>query len=442
MKYISALFLALLVFTGPAFSQKKDTPKLKTIVIDPGHGGDKPGALGKHCKEKDLTLSVAKKFGKLIADNYPDVNIIYTRTTDVDITLAERAHIANRNHANLFISIHANSHKTTGPSGVETFVMGLSQSKANLDVAKLENADILLEDDYKSNEAYQGFDPNAPESFVMFAMFQNAYLNKSLNFAQHIQDQYRSHLKSINRGVKQAELFVLYKTTMPAVLTEMGFISNPTEEAFMMSDEGQAQIAICLYNAFATYKFKEDGTPIVKNPKIDLPGYGKNKVVEKNTPVVKKEEPKKDSLAESTEEKKVEKQESTPIDTSAINPKALFKKNENAKKEDVEDDGFVEQPKPAIKSKVVYKVQFLSSEEPYGPDAKEFRGVKGYETYQQGKFYRYTKGNVSTVREAVRIQNEIRSHGFKDAFVIAFCEGKRISLQEAREIQAEEEQQQ
>ena len=438
MKYISALLLALLVFTGPVFSQKKDTPKLKTIVIDPGHGGDKPGALGKHCKEKDLTLTVAKKFGKLIADNYPDVKIIYTRTNDVDITLAERAHIANRNHANLFISIHANSHKTTGPSGVETFVMGLSQSKANLDVAKTENADILLEDDYKNNEAYQGFDPNAPESFVMFAMFQNAYLNKSLNFAQDIQDQYKSQLRTVNRGVKQAELFVLYKTTMPAVLTEMGFISNPTEEAFMMSDEGQAKIAICLFNAFAAYKFSEDGTPISKNPIIDLPGYGKNKP----KPVEKKVEPKVEKPAEPIAEEKSEKKDSTVVDTSAINTKALFKKNTSSQKKDVEEDDQPIQPKPAVKSKVVYKVQFLSSEEPYGPDAKEFRGVKGYETYQQGKYYRYTKGNVSTVRDAVRIQNEIRSHGFKDAFVIAFYNGKRISLQEAREIQAEEEAQQ
>ncbi|MBQ4296098.1 MAG: N-acetylmuramoyl-L-alanine amidase, partial [Prevotella sp.] len=230
------------------------------MVIDPGHGGAKPGAQGGRTQEKHITLAIAKKFGKLISDNYPDVKVIYTRTTDVDISLAERAHIANRNKADLFISIHANSHPTAAPTGVETFVMGLSESRANLEVAKKENADILLEADYKSNDAYKGFDPNAPESFVMLAMFQNSFIDKSLNLAQAIQNQYKQNLKTINRGVKQAELFVLYKTTCPSVLTEVGFISNPSEEAFMISDEGQAKIAISLFNAFMTFKATEEGT--------------------------------------------------------------------------------------------------------------------------------------------------------------------------------------
>ena len=273
MRRLLTLFIAITLFSAPVFSQKKDVYKVRTVVIDPGHGGAKPGAQGGRVQEKTLTLSIAKKFGKLISDNYPDVKVIYTRTTDVDISLAERAHIANRNKADLFISIHINSHPTAIPTGVETFVMGLSESRANLEVAKKENADILLESDYKSNEAYKGFDPNAPESFVMLAMFQNAYLDKSLNFAQAIQNQYKKNLKTINRGVKQAELFVLYKTTCPSVLTEVGFISNPTEEAFMISDEGQAKIAISLFNAFMNFKATEEGINKIANPKIDLPGY-------------------------------------------------------------------------------------------------------------------------------------------------------------------------
>ena len=255
-------------------------------------------------------------------------------------------------------------------------------------------------------------------------MFQNAYLNKSLDFAQAVQNQYRNNLQTINRGVKQAELFVLYKTTMPAVLTEIGFISNPAEEAFMMSDEGQAKIAICLYNAFAAYKQKEDGTPIKKNPIIDLPGYGKNKVVEKPSEAI-------DSVAV----------DSVALDTMRIDSTIVAQKDTVVQKVEEVEESIFAQPKPAVKSKVVYKVQFLSSEEPYAPDAKEFRGMKGYESYKQGKFYRYTKGNVSTVREAVRLQNEVRSYGFKDAFVIAFYNGERVSLQEAREIQEEEQQQ-
>ena len=213
MKRLITIFIVLLVAAGPVFSQKKDTYRVRTVVIDPGHGGAKPGAQGSRSFEKAITLSVAKKFGKLIHDNYPDVKVIYTRTTDVDISLAERARIANRNKADLFISIHANSHPTTVPNGVETFVMGLSESKANLEVAKKENADILLEADYKDNADYSVFDPNSPESYVLLTMFQNAYLEKSLNFAQAIQSQYMRNIKTINRGVKQAELFVLYKTT-------------------------------------------------------------------------------------------------------------------------------------------------------------------------------------------------------------------------------------
>ena len=255
------------------FIQKKDTYQVRTVVIDPGHGGAKPGARGGRSFEKDITLSVAKKFGKLVADNYPDVRIIYTRTTDADISLAERARIANSNKADLFISIHANSHPTATPTGVETFVMGLSESRANLEVAKKENADILLEADYKTNADYSGFDPNAPETYVMLTMFQNAFIDKSLNFAQAIQTQYKQQLRTINRGVKQAELYVLYKTTCPSVLTEIGFISNPTEEAYMLSDEGQARIAISLFNAFMNYKATEEGTGKIANPIINLPGY-------------------------------------------------------------------------------------------------------------------------------------------------------------------------
>ena len=273
MKKILTIIFAVALVSGPVFSQKKDTYKVRTVVIDPGHGGAKPGAQGSRSWEKNITLDVAKKFGQLIQDNYPDVKVIYTRTTDVDISLAERAHIANRNKADLFISIHANSHPTSTPTGVETFVMGLSESKANLEVARKENADILLETGYKNNADYQGFDPNSPETYVMLAMFQNSFIDKSLNFAQAIQTQYKQSLKTINRGVKQAELYVLYKTTCPSVLTEIGFISNPNEEAFMLSEEGQAKIAICLFNAFMTYKATEEGTGRIANPVIRIKGY-------------------------------------------------------------------------------------------------------------------------------------------------------------------------
>ena len=314
MKRLFVLLIAFVFAICPTFSQKREPGKVKTIVIDPGHGGDKPGAIGKKAQEKDITLSVALKFGKLITDNYPDVNIIYTRTTDVDITLAERARIANRNKADLFLSIHANSCPSSSPTGVESFVMGRSQSKSNMDVAKKENADILLEAGYKNNSDYQGFDPNSPESYVMFAMYQNAYLDKSLNFAKFIQDQYKVYLHTIDRGVKQAEFIVLYKTAMPAVLTEIGFISNPEEEAYMMSDEGQARIAISLFNAFATYKAIEEGTKKPEKPVINLPGYGANKTTTaKNSTAKAQEQPAAQKVKEEAEKVKAEPKEEAAV---------------------------------------------------------------------------------------------------------------------------------
>jgi N-acetylmuramoyl-L-alanine amidase len=188
MKRLLALFIALVCINSMVFCQKKNAGQVRTIVIDAGHGGDKPGAVGKKSQEKTLTLQMALKLGKLIEDNCPDVKIIYTRTTDVDVALAERARLANKAKADLFLSIHCNSWTNPTPTGVETYVMGLSQSKANMEVAKKENADILLEKGYKDNSDYQGFDPNSPESYVMFAMYQNAYLDKSLDFAGMIQE--------------------------------------------------------------------------------------------------------------------------------------------------------------------------------------------------------------------------------------------------------------
>ena len=328
--------------SGAVFSQTRETYRVRTVVIDPGHGGAKPGAQGKKSWEKNITLSVAKKFGKLIEDNYPDVKVIYTRTTDVDISLAERAHIANRNKADLFISIHANSHPTSAPTGVETFVMGLSESRANLEVAKKENADILLEADYKNNSDYSGFDPNAPETYVMLTMFQNAFIDKSLNLAQAIQSQYKQQLKTINRGVKQAELYVLYKTTCPSVLTEIGFISNPTEEAFMLSDEGQAKIAVSLFNAFMTYKATEEGTDKIANPVINIKGWSDGAAKEPAKKVEeKKEEPKPE----------VKKEEPKP-EVKKEEPKPEVKKEEpkpEVKREEAKPEVKKEEPKPEVK---------------------------------------------------------------------------------------------
>lgn len=455
MKRLLVLFIALILVGGTVFSQKTTGGKVRTVVIDPGHGGAKPGAIGKQSAEKDIVLSVSLKLGKLIKDNFDDVKIIYTHTTDEDIPLAERAHIANRNKADLFISIHANSHTTPTPIGVETFVMGLSQSRANMEVAKKENSDILLEAGYKDNEDYKGFDPNSPESYVMFAMYQNVFLDRSLDFAKYIQDQYKTNLRTVDRGVKQAELFVLYKTSMPSVLTEIGFISNPDEEAFMVSDEGQAKIAISLLNAFNNYKAQVEQTKPKTNLIIDIPGYGKNKsnaqkqaVAEQSMASAEHHQAIDNAIAQTIEQSNAigddnaHKPTPAPAKEQKTNEKPLVLPIVNYDAPDpaktVPTTG-AEEDVPSNKEAgivegVFYRVQFLTSDKKLAEGDNLFKGVTGYDMYEQNGVYRYTMGNENTLKRAVIIQNEMRGKGFKDAFVIAFYNGKRISLQEAREM--------
>lgn len=445
MKRLIALFIVLTCFSGTAFSQKKGVGQVKTVVIDAGHGGAKPGAIGKKCKEKELTLQMALKLGKLIEDNYPDVTVIYTRKTDVDINLSERARMANKAKADLFLSIHCNSWSNSTPTGVETYVMGLSQSRANMEVAKKENADILLEEGYKDNSDYQGFDPNSPESYVMFAMYQNAYLDKSLDFAQNIQDQYKRSIKTINRGVKQAEIFVLYKTSMPAVLTEVGFISNPEEEQYMMSEAGQNTIVTCIFNAFVEYKSATEGVKKPAKLKNDLKTDGKGKTeapkeeekaetpatpeptVAGNTEEVKRETlPESSALILSTADTHVEPPENIP------EPVAPTKTTPAVETPTTPDNN--SQPATASTANVVYKVQFLSSSKELKEGAKELKGMTEYEYYMQNGVYRYTTGNFSTAREATARQKEVRGKGFSDAFIVAFNNGERITLQKAKEL--------
>ena len=445
MKRLIALFIVLLCFGGTAFSQKKGVGQVKTVVIDAGHGGAKPGAIGKKSMEKDLTLQMALKLGKLIEDNCPDVTVIYTRKTDVDIDLSERARMANKAKADLFLSIHCNSCPSPTPTGVETYVMGLSQSRANMEVAKKENADILLEEGYKKNSDYQGFDPNSPESYVMFAMYQNAYLDKSLDFAQCIQERYSKSIRTINRGVKQAEIFVLYKTAMPAVLTEVGFISNAEEEQYMMSEVGQNTIVTCIFNAFIDYKSATEGTKRPTNLKINLKTDSKDKKpAQQEAPKTKVETP---AVAETPAEetKKEQLPESSALVLSTANthveaPEPIAEptqdKQSGGKEEHTSTPQEPAAPTPAVKEnvQVVYKVQFLSSSKPLKEDAKELKGMKDYECYVQNGVYRYTTGNFKTVKEATNYQKEVRGKGFGDAFIVAFNNGERITLQKAKEL--------
>ena len=240
-----------LLFLTPLFALAQKGERIQTVVIDAGHGGKDTGALGKTSTEKALNLAVAKKFGAYIEENMPDVKVIYTRKTDKFVELSERAAIANRNNADVFISIHCNSTEgTTTANGAETFVMGESKNEKNLAVAKKENASILLED---NTEAYDNFDPNSTEAYILFSLSQSLYQSQSLNIADKVQKQFAAKGRH-DRGVQQAGFLVLWKTSMPSILVELGFINNPKEEQFLCSEKGQTQMALALYRAFEDYK--------------------------------------------------------------------------------------------------------------------------------------------------------------------------------------------
>ena len=242
---------------------------IKTIVIDPGHGGKDPGAIGPgKTNEKDVALAVALKLGEYIKNNFPDVNIIYTRTTDVFVELHERADMANKAKADLFIAIHCNSNPSPQFYGTSTYVLGLHRTEANLEVAKRENSVILLEGDRDKN--YE-FDPNTPEGNIIMSMKQNAFLDQSIDMASKIENEFETAAKRKSMGVKQAGFYVLYKTTMPSLLSEIGFVSNREEEKFLTSAKGQDLIASALFKAFRDYKLEMENGQLVATAKKQNP---------------------------------------------------------------------------------------------------------------------------------------------------------------------------
>ena len=227
-----------------------------TLVIDAGHGGKDPGARGRKSKEKDINLAVALELGRLVEKNCPDVKVVYTRKTDVFVELDERANIANKAKADLFISIHVNSTPAkVGPRGAETYTLGMHRAADNLEVAKRENSVITLESNYE--QRYEGFDPKSSESYIIFELMQDQNMEKSVRLARLIQQQMRSTAKRVDKGVFQAGFLVLRATSMPSALVELGYINNPTEEQYLCSTAGRAALARSIYNGFVEYKKKK-----------------------------------------------------------------------------------------------------------------------------------------------------------------------------------------
>ena len=367
------------------FAQRGE--KISTVVIDAGHGGKDTGALGAISKEKDIALTVALLTGNYIKKNCPDVKVVYTRERDVFVTLNERAAIANRNNADVFISIHCNSAGSKGASatGAETFVLGEHKNAANLEVAKKENSSILYEED--ADEQYGNFDLNSPEAYIALSLFQQEYLSQSLQLAANVQEQFTKRVGRKDRGVQQAGFLVLWKTAMPSILVELGFISNAKEERFLASEDGQTYMASAIYRAFRDFKASYEG---------------ENNVA-------------------STTTKPENKVEAKPEPTAA-KPQTETKPEPKPQTE-----------KPAEKAKISFKVQFATRDTQVPVTDKAFAKVPDVGVYFYNGAYRYTSGDFKTKNEAINRQADIRKLGYSDAFVVAFINGERATLKEAEE---------
>ncbi|MCD8166217.1 MAG: N-acetylmuramoyl-L-alanine amidase [Bacteroides sp.] len=344
------------------------------VVIDPGHGGRDPGAVGKVSREKAINLKVALKLGEMINRNCKDVKVVYTRDKDVYLTLNRRAEIANHAKADLFISIHTNAVKgNQSARGASTWTLGLAKSDANLEVAKRENSVILLESDYQ--QRYAGFNPGSSESYIIFEFMQDKYMEQSVHLADLIQKEFRTTCKRPDRGVHQAGFLVLKESAMPSVLVELGFISNPEEECYLNTAQGVENLAGGIYRAFLTYKKEHD---------IRAGG--------------KEYEP-----APEVADKPV------PASEKNVTQVAAGKNNSSAP---------------------VFKVQILTASTPLKAGDKRFKGITPVDHYQEGGIYKYTYGASTDYNEIVRTRRKLQAT-FKDCFIIAFKEGNKTDVNQA-----------
>ncbi|GAB1452308.1 N-acetylmuramoyl-L-alanine amidase [Draconibacterium sp.] len=358
---------------------KKDDKHISVVVIDPGHGGKDFGASVGNAREKDIVLDLALRVGESIKANYPATKVIYTRTKDVFIPLHERANIANKNEADLFISIHVNGNDNKSAQGTETFVLGQHRSKDNLEVAKKENSVILLEDDY--NTTYEGFDPNSPESYIMFELVQDEYLDQSVMLASAIQTQFRQYAKRMDRSVKQAGFLVLRQTTMPSVLVEVGFISHTQERNYMLSENGKSALAASIFNAFKDYKKKIED---------------------------------KSSFTIHTESNSSGKTEAKSNPSKSQSPTNL-------------NMGGVQEKKA---SNIIYSVQIAASKNKIDPSPSNFKGEKNVFRIESKDIVRYYSGRFDNYDDAFKEKNRIEKK-FPESFVVAFENNELISVKKA-----------
>lgn len=395
--YILYTFICLWLLSSPlciSNSWAKDF----VVVIDAGHGGHDPGAVGKISKEKNINLNVALKLGNMIKKNCDDVKVIFTRTKDVFIPLNRRAEIANNAKADLFISIHTNALANNRTAkGASTWTLGLAKSDANLAVAQRENSVILYESDYKTR--YAGFNPNSAESYIIFEFMQDKYMEQSVHLASLIQKQFRHTCKRVDRGVHQAGFLVLKASAMPSILVELGFISTPEEERYLNSEEGTGTLAKGIYRAFLTYK---------KEHEIRLTGVSR-------TIIPDDEEMSENELA--AQQPKEDKPDSAPDQTELV---AQAKPQQRP----------ITVESATNSGEITFKIQILTSSSPLTKNDKRLKGLKDVDYYKEKGLYKYTYGASTDYNKVLRNKRAITDK-FKDAFIIAFRDGEKMNINAA-----------
>lgn len=383
-----------------------------TVVLDAGHGGHDPGAMGSFAREKDINLDVTLKLGQLIEKNFNEVKVVFTRKTDKYLTLQERADIVNNNHADLFICIHTNASKSSAAYGAETFTLGLAKSKSNLDVAMRENSVILLEDDYKSK--YRGFDPNSVDSYIMFEFMQGSYIDNSVEFSSIIQNQFVKYCRRSDRGVRQAGFWVLHRSACPSVLIELGFISNPAEERYLSSEVGQKEMATAIYNAFVDFKRTHD-----KKSGL-LPNNKAKKEIAKNT------------LQDDTLKDKEKISSTSKIENIAITANDKSKQEANNKIVEPNQKKNVDIVQNSFQQ-VVFKVQLFATSKVLKSSSTEFKGIKDTDYFAEKGLNKYTIGAETDYKKIEQIRINVLSK-FPQAFIIAFKGDKKLSPSELAEL--------
>ena len=393
--YVLVFTLVMLPVVSPsAWAQGK----VFTVVIDAGHGGNDPGAIGRKGREKNINLNVALKLGNLIQQNCADTRVVYTRKKDVFVPLHRRAEIANEAKADLFISIHTNSlaSRNSRVSGTETYTLGLHRTDENLEVAKKENAVILIEDDYK--QRYAGFNPNSSESYIIFEFLQDKNMAQSVNFARLVQGQFRANHR-IDKGVHQAGFLVLRETSMPSVLVELGYITNQQEEAFLLSENGSSVLAQSIYRAFLTYKQS-------KGRVMALPDNGGRDAVKTENTVNSEMENSESDIVSS---------EKTSSGKAPAKPGKTSVKTSSSKS--------LSQP--------VFKIQILTSGKVLPKNSRLLKGLSPVSYYKEGGIIKYTYGEDTDYNKILRLKRMRVDAKFKDAFIIAFRNGEKMNVNQA-----------